>query len=316
VAAANNVAIKVSARSLMSTPAASASIRAGMADCACTFTASHNPGGVLGDFGMKLNLRNGEPANDSISDMIQAECDVLRTYNTFVLLETVDFSCPGRVHVKCVGGEFEVEIVDTIAPYMNTLRSSFDFGKLQDAISAGRLTLLHDGMNAVGGVYTRAIWNELGAPLEWLRRSQPLVDFGGIHPDPNQVHARALLEEFSVNPINSTRLFHAGNAEERVALENADGLTEHSTHPSTICVCTDGDADRNMIVGPGVCVSPSDSLAVIAAHASSIPLFRDGLKAVARSMPTAPAIDKVGHSFQLDRMIKQQCDEGCCESKY
>lgn len=243
---------------LLSTPAASAVIRRRAASGGIILSASHNPGGPDGDFGIKYNASNGGPANEHITQAVFERSQAITGYATADTPE-VDLSVLG---VHTVLGT-QVEVIDPVVDYAALMRQVFDFEAIRALFASGfRLRL--DAMWAVGGPYAHAILEgELGAAAGTVVHGAPQPDFGGLHPDPNPVYADDLV----------THLF-ASDAPDMGA-------------------ATDGDADRNMIVGRGFLVTPSDSLAVLAAHAHLVPGYRKGLVGVARSMPTAMAVDKV-----------------------
>lgn len=243
---------------ILSTPAASAVIRRRGASGGIVLSASHNPGGPDGDFGIKYNVANGGPAPESLTEAVYARSRVIDRIRTVDAPE-VDLSTPGERRV----GDMVVEVIDPVEDYAAVLRGLFDFDAIRGLFRRGfRLRL--DTMCAVAGPYARAIVEgELGAPAGTVVNAQPLEDFGGLHPDPNPVHAADLIAHMS-----------APDAPDMGA-------------------ATDGDADRNMIVCRAFPVSPSDSLAVLAMHARKVPGYAGGLAGVARSMPTSTAVDRV-----------------------
>ncbi len=259
IAAANGFGrALVGAGGILSTPAASCVIRKRRAFGGLILSASHNPGGPDGDFGIKFNAANGGPAPEKITDAIYAE--------TLKIAEVLSLDTPD-VDLSRIGshrvGEMQVEIIDPVADYVELMRELFDFPALRAAIASG-LRLAFDAMHAVTGPYAHAIFEgELGAPGGTVRNGTPLPDFGGHHPDPNLVHAKELLD-----------LMMGPDAPDLGA-------------------ASDGDGDRNLIIGRGMFVSPSDSLAMLAANAHLAPAYRGGLAGVARSMPTSGAVDRV-----------------------
>ena len=259
IAAANGVGrLLVGANGILSTPAASCVIRKHKAFGGIILSASHNPGGPHGDFGIKFNAANGGPAPEKITDAIYAETmkitEILR-------LDTPDVDL-SRIASHRIGGT-EVEIIDSVADYVELMRELFDFPALRAAFASG-LRLAFDAMHAVTGPYAHAIFErELGAPAGTVRNGTPLPDFGGHHPDPNLVHAKDLLD-----------LMMGPDAPDLGA-------------------ASDGDGDRNLIIGRGIFIPPSDSLAMLAANAHLAPAYRGGLAGVARSMPTSGAVDRV-----------------------
>ena len=247
---------------ILSTPAMSAVIRKRAASGGIVLSASHNPGGPQGDFGIKYNIGNGGPAPESVTEAIylrSREITEVRTVDSADL----PLDAPGT-HALL---DTQIEIIDPVADYCAVQRELFDFDAIRALFVRGfRLRL--DTMWAVGGPYARALLeDELGAPKGTVVNAEPREDFGDLHPDPNPVNATDLIEHMA-----------AADAPDMGA-------------------ATDGDADRNMIVGRNFIVSPSDSLAVLAAHATRIPGYAAGLAGVARSMPTSTAVDRVAASL-------------------
>ncbi|KAG0360240.1 Phosphoglucomutase-2 [Podila minutissima] len=261
IAAGNQVSkLIIGQNTIMSTPAASNLIRIRKATGGILLTASHNPGGPDNDFGIKYNMSNGGPAPESITEKIYELTQLLTSYKE-VQLAPVDLSTIGTQRV----GDLEVEIVDSVADYVVMLKSIFDFDLIRSFLSKNpEFTVLFDGMHGVTGPYGQQIFvKELGLPQKSVMNCIPLPDFGGGHPDPNLTYAHELVE--------------------RVEKENI-----------SFGAASDGDGDRNMIIGKGAFVTPSDSVAIIAAQADSIPYFRrTGVKGLARSMPTSTALDRV-----------------------
>ncbi len=259
IAAANGFGrALVGAGGILSTPAASCVIRKYRAFGGLILSASHNPGGPDGDFGIKFNAANGGPAPEKITDAIYAESLKI---GEILSLDTPDVDL-GPIASHRVGG-MQVEVIDPVADYVELMRQIFDFPALRAAF-AGGLRFAFDAMHAVTGPYAHAIFErELGAPAGTVRNGTPLPDFGGHHPDPNLVHAKELLD-----------LMMGPDAPDLGA-------------------ASDGDGDRNLIIGRGIFVSPSDSLAMLAANAHLAPAYREGIAGVARSMPTSAAVDRV-----------------------
>ena len=250
---------------ILSTPAASHLIRTRRAAGGIVLSASHNPGGPKGDFGIKYNVANGGPAPESVTGAIHAASLEIAHYR-IARAPHVDIDHVGHQRL----GEMEVEVVDPVADYADLMESLFDFPAMRTLIQSGHFSMRFDAMHAVTGPYAMEILEErLGAPQGTVMRKEPLADFGGRHPDPNLTHARELGE-----------LMFGRDAPDFGA-------------------ASDGDGDRNMILGSGFFVSPSDSLAVMAANAHLIPAYRDGLKGVARSMPTSQAIDAVAGALGI-----------------
>ncbi|MDF0601356.1 alpha-D-glucose phosphate-specific phosphoglucomutase [Psychromarinibacter sp. C21-152] len=266
MAAANGAAkCFVGQGGILSTPAASHLIRRNGTDGGIILSASHNPGGPDEDFGIKFNTPNGGPAPESVTSKMHAAANEMREYR---ILEDhdVDLSRAGPAQV----GDMAVEVVDPVADYADLMETLFDFDAIRAMISGG-FRIRFDAMCAVTGPYAVEILeNRLGAPGGTVVNRQPLPDFGGMHPDPNPVWAKMLMDEM-----------WGANAPDFGA-------------------ASDGDGDRNMILGRETYVSPSDSLAVIAANAHLAPGYAAGLKGVARSMPTSGAVDRVAQAKGLE----------------
>lgn len=259
MAAANGVARAIVGQGgILSTPAASHLIRLRGTDGGIILSASHNPGGEDEDFGMKFNGPNGGPAPESVTDAIFARTTELAEYRT---LDTPDLDLSTRGETAL--GGMTVEIVDPVADYAALMERLFDFAAIRDLFASG-FTMRFDAMHAVTGPYAREILeNRLGAPAGTVLNGTPSPDFGGGHPDPNPVWARPLVD-----------------------LMMGEGAPDFAA-------ASDGDGDRNMILGRGVYVTPSDSLAVLAANATCAPAYAGGLAGIARSMPTSRAADRV-----------------------
>jgi len=259
MAAANGFSrLLVGAGGILSTPAASCVIRKNQAFGGLILSASHNQGGPDGDFGIKFNAANGGPAPEKITDEIYAQTLSISEY---VAVDTPDIDL-GRVASHRVG-DMVVEVIDPVADYVELMREIFDFDALRGMFANG-FRLAFDAMHAVTGPYAHAIFErELGAPAGTVRNGTPLTDFGGHHPDPNLVHAKELLD-----------------------LMMGPGAPD-------IGAASDGDGDRNLIIGRGIFVAPSDSLAMLAANAHLAPAYSKGIVGVARSMPTSGAVDRV-----------------------
>lgn len=259
MAAANGAArVVVGQGGILSTPAASAVIRHLQTDGGIILSASHNPGGENGDFGIKYNVPAGGPAPEAITDAIHARTQAIESYRS-VEAPDVDLDALGE---QRLGGAV-VEVIDPVAIYANLMRSLFDFDAIRDLLASG-FRMRFDAMHAVTGPYAKAILEgELGAHAGTVMHATPLPDFGGGHPDPNPVHAKALMAEMM------------------------------GPDAPDFGAASDGDGDRNMIVGRGCYVTPSDSLAVLAANAHLAPGYKAGVAGVARSMPTSRAADRV-----------------------
>ena len=265
MAAANGAArVIVGQGAILSTPAASNLIRKRGADGGIILSASHNPGGIDEDFGMKFNGPNGGPAPESVTDAIFARTGSIREYR---ILESqdVDLSAPGAHDF----GGMVVEVVDPVADYAALMEELFDFDAIR-ALFAGGFTMRFDAMHAVTGPYaTEILERRLGAAPGTVQNGTPSPDFGGGHPDPNPVWARPLVDHM-------------------MGPDAAD-----------FAAASDGDGDRNMVLGRGSYVTPSDSLAMLTANAHLAPAYAGGLAGVARSMPTSGAADRVAEKLGI-----------------
>ncbi|SMF06119.1 phosphoglucomutase [Xaviernesmea oryzae] len=249
---------------ILSTPAASNIIRKYRAFGGIVLSASHNPGGPTEDFGIKYNIGNGGPAPEKITDAIFARSKVIDTYK---IADVDDVNLDEIGSFKVAG--MEVEVIDPVADYAELMEQLFDFPAIRALIASG-VRIAMDSMGAVTGPYAKEIFeNRLGAPEGSVRNFTPLPDFGGHHPDPNLVHAKELYDD-----VMSPDGPHFGAA-------------------------SDGDGDRNMIVGKGMFVTPSDSLAIIAANATVAPGYAKGIAGIARSMPTSAAADRVAEKLKI-----------------
>jgi len=249
---------------ILSTPAVSAVIRRHGASGGIVLSASHNPGGPEGDFGIKYNVANGGPAPEALTEAVYQRTQQLQTIHTS---DSPDLPLDALATLTLEG--MAVAVIDPVADYADLMRSVFDFDAIRRLLASGfRLRL--DAMWAVGGPYARALLEgELGAPPGTVVNAEPREDFGGLHPDPNPVNAAELIAHL-----------YAADAPDMGA-------------------ATDGDADRNMIVGRRFVVSPSDSLAVLAAYARLVPAYQGGLRGVARSMPSSTAVDRVAQDLGI-----------------
>lgn len=265
MAAGNGAArVIVGQHGWLSTPAASHLIRLRQADGGIILSASHNPGGADGDFGVKYNTANGGPAPEAITEAIYARTTGIRHYRRLEA-PPVDLSRLGPTRL----GAMEVEVVDPVADYAALMETLVDFEAIRAWLAQGN-RIVFDAMFAITGPYAVEILeNRLGAAKGSVIRATPLPDFGGLHPDPNPTWAAELME----------------------AMFSADA--------PVFGAASDGDGDRNMIVGRGCYVSPSDSLAVIAANAHLAPGYRGGITGVARSMPTSGAADRVAAAMGI-----------------
>jgi len=265
MAAASGAArIIVGQVALLSTPAASHLIRLRKTDGGVILSASHNPGGADEDFGIKFNTPNGGPAPEPVTDAIHRATRALDEYR-ILEAQDVPLDRPGTHDLAGM----TVEVVDPVADYQALMETLFDFDAIRALIASG-FRLRFDAMHAVTGPYAKAILEgALGAPEGSVVNATPLPDFGGGHPDPNPVWARDLIDAMM-----------------------AEGAPDFGA-------ASDGDGDRNMIVGRGIYVTPSDSLAVLAANAHLAPGYSGGLKGVARSMPTSRAVDRVAEALAI-----------------
>ena len=272
---------------LMSTPAVSCVLRereGGIAAGGFILTASHNPGGLEEDFGIKYNCGNGGPAPESLTDAIFARTKAVSRVLWCPDLPACDLDALGVSEHATALGRFAVEVVDPVADYAAALQRIFDFPALRALVARPDFSLAYDGMSGVAGPYGVGILGDLlGVPRACLRNCTPLPDFGGHHPDPNLTYASQL--------VALCGLTRAGEVDAASTLPGAPPVP-------TLGAAQDGDADRNMILGARFFVTPSDSVALIAAHALAIPYFAraGGLKGVARSMPTSCALDLVARA--------------------
>lgn len=263
MAAANGFGkVMVGQGGILSTPAASHLIRKYKAFGGIILSASHNPGGPRQDFGIKYNAGNGGPAPEKITDAIYARSKEIREYRIAEIGE-IDIDTIGTVEA----GGMEVEIVDPVRDYADLMESLFDFEALRKLFASG-FRMRFDAMHAVTGPYATEIFERrLGAAPGSCRNFRPLPDFGGHHPDPNLVHAKHLYDEMM------------------------------GPDAPDFGAASDGDGDRNLIIGKGIFVTPSDSLAVLAANATVAPAYTGGLAGIARSMPTSGAADRVAQKL-------------------
>jgi phosphoglucomutase len=265
MAAANGFGtILVGRGGILSTPAASHVIRRYGAFGGIVLSASHNPGGPTEDFGIKYNISNGGPAPEKITDAIFEKS---KTIDRYLTLDTpdVDLDSDGDTQL----GGATIRIIDPVADYAALMEQLFDFDAIRALIGSG-FRIAFDAMSAVTGPYGHEILEKrLGAPAGTVRNGTPLPDFGHHHPDPNLVHAKALYDE----------------------LMGADA--------PDFGAASDGDGDRNLIIGKGLFVTPSDSLAMLAANAHLAPGYKAGLKGIARSMPTSRAADRVAAALGI-----------------
>ncbi|MBF0109115.1 MAG: alpha-D-glucose phosphate-specific phosphoglucomutase [Magnetococcales bacterium] len=245
---------------ILSTPAVSAVIRKHGAFGGIVLSASHNPGGPEGDFGIKYNVGNGGPAPEKVTEAIFARSKTIDAYHIHEGPISVNLDVRGSSSI----GSMRVEVIDSVADYAELMEQLFDFGKIRGLLTGGRFTMRFDAMHAVTGPYAIDILERrLGAPKGTVQNGIPLPDFGDGHPDPNLTYAADLVKV----------LWQEGGPDFGAA--------------------SDGDGDRNMILGNRFFVTPSDSLAVMAANAALVPGYKRGIAGVARSMPTSQAVDRV-----------------------
>ena len=251
---------------ILSTPAASCVIRKYQAFGGIVLSASHNPGGPSEDFGIKYNGANGGPAPEKMTDQMFQHTQKIQEYY-LVESEDVDLDSLGIQQ----RGDTQIEIIDPVADYANLMESIFDFPAIEGLFAGEKFRMCFDAMHAVTGPYAREILeNRLGAAKGTVVNAMPLTDFGGGHPDPNQVHAKEL-----VSRLKGPNALDFGAA-------------------------SDGDGDRNMVLGKDCYINPCDSLAILAANAKLIPGYSGGITGIARSMPTSRAADRVAASLGVE----------------
>lgn len=273
ISAGNGVAkLLVGQNGILSTPAVSHIIRKYQTLGGIILTASHNPGGINNDFGMKFNCSNGGPAPDALTNEIYTKSTVIKQYKIVNNIKC-DIDKIGIFKFKVDDHDFMVEVIDSVKDYVDYMKDIFDFPKIKSLLQGSEenkpFKVLIDSMNGVTGPYVKRIFiDELGATKDNVRRIIPLEDFGGAHPDPNLTYAADLVN----------------------AVKNGD---------YDFGAAFDGDGDRNMIIGrDAFFVTPSDSLAVLARHLHLLPYFRRrGVQGFARSMPTAAAVDRVAQDL-------------------
>ena len=267
MAAANGFGrVLVGQGGILSTPAASCVIRKSGAFGGIILSASHNPGGPTEDFGIKYNTGNGGPASEKVTEAIFAHSKTIAQYKILDATD-IDLDTLGSFPLD----KLTVEVIDAVADYAELMESLFDFDRIRQLLTSGSFRMCMDSLHAVTGPYAHALFEQtLGAPAGTVQNGIPLEDFGGGHPDPNLVYAHDLVEV----------LFG----------ENAPDFGAAS----------DGDGDRNMILGRHFFVNPSDSLAVLAANAKLVPGYKAGLAGIARSMPTSQAADRVAERLGIE----------------
>lgn len=250
---------------ILSTPAASCVIRKNQACGGVILSASHNPGGPDEDFGIKFNGENGGPAPEKLTDSIFQQTLTMDQYQT-IDSEDIELDQLGTVQIA----QAKINIIDPVKDYADLMESMFDFNSMKSLISNGDFRLCFDAMHAVNGPYAKEILeNRLGAPTGTVINSIPLTDFGGGHPDPNLVHAHELVDLL------------------------------HGDDPLDFGAASDGDGDRNMVLGKAFYINPCDSLAILTANADCIPAYSKGISGVARSMPTSRAVDRVAEAMKI-----------------
>jgi len=266
MAAANGVKKALVGQSgFLSTPAASCVIRKYGAVGGFILSASHNPGGPKGDFGIKYNGQNGGPVVESVTDKIFARSLEIDSYKISEN-DPVELNDLGTDQV----GVMQIEIINSVADYANMMEGLFDFDAIRKMF-AGGFEICFDAMHAITGPYAKEIFvNRLGAPADSLMNATPLPDFGGGHPDPGPAYAKDLFDKM------------------------------FSDDAPSFGACSDGDGDRNIVLGKSTYVSPSDSLAIITANAHLAKGYKDGISGVARSMPTSRAADRVAEKLGIE----------------
>lgn len=267
MAAANGVSELIIGKSgILSTPAASHVIRKYKLDGGIVLSASHNPGGPEDDFGIKFNIANGGPAPESFTDSIYENTLNISEYH-IAEIDQPDIDHVGHYQI----GNMRVEILDSIADYTELMTELFDFDQIHQLFNSDTFSMRFDAMHAVTGPYASHILEEvLGAEPGSVMNAEPLPDFGGGHPDPNLTYAKDLVD-----------------------------ILFDSKGPS-FGAASDGDGDRNMILGRKFFVTPSDSLAILAANAHLVPGYKQGISGIARSMPTSQAPDRVAEQLGIE----------------
>ena len=267
IAAANNIKhVMVGENGLLSTPAVSCLIRNHNAAGGIILSASHNPGGPDGDFGIKFNIANGGPAPTSFTDTVY---EISKTINEYNIADHDDIDL-GEQQI-CYMGEMKIEVIDSVSDYAELMTSLFDFNKIRSLFTTDNFSMKFDAMHAITGPYAKEIFAQrLSANADAVINGVPLEDFGGGHPDPNLAHTKELVS-----------FLNAGSASPDFG------------------AASDGDGDRNMILGQNFFVNPSDSLAIMTANAHMIPGYKQGVLGVARSLPTSRAVDKVAEALGI-----------------
>jgi len=261
MAAANGVKkLLVGQGGILSTPAVSCIIRKYRLNGGIILSASHNPGGPEGDFGVKFNGGNGGPAPAQVTEAIYQESLNISRYQIMDAVDDIDLDSIGNGSME----NMQWEVIDPVSDYLELMEQLFDFDRIAALLKSSRFRMIYDAMNAVTGPYAVAVFNRrLQAPAGSLQDCTPLEDFGGLHPDPNLEYAQKLVKVM------------------------------FGDRPPDFGAASDGDGDRNMILGRRFFVTPSDSVAILAANAHLVPGYREGLAGLARSMPTSAALDRV-----------------------
>jgi len=270
IAAANGVKkVYVGQDAVLATPAASAIIRKRKLYGGLIMSASHNPGGPEEDWGIKFNYKSGEPAPEKITDQIFEETMKIDKILTCSAMADIDLAKIGETKF---GDTFSVEVISSVDDYLELLKEVFDFEMISGLLASPKFDFVFDALHAVTGAYAEPILvDALGGKKESLKNCVPMEDFGGGHPDPNLTYAKELV----------------------ALMFDKDGKYDFGA-------ASDGDGDRNMILGKDFFITPSDSVAMIAANAQEcIPYFKGGLKGVARSMPTSGALDRVAAKLDV-----------------
>ena len=249
---------------LMSTPTSSRVLLKNKADGGFVLTASHNPGGINGDFGIKYAVASGGQCPTSVSDKIYENTKNIQEYKILDVAD-VDLSQLGTQKL----GDMEIEVIDPINEYVQMMEEIFDFAAIRQLFKSG-FTFVFDAMNAVTGPYARRIFVDiLGAKPDSVVNDVPMEDFGGLHPDPNLIYAKSLVEKM-----------YGDNAPDMGA-------------------ANDGDGDRNMILGKKFFVTPSDSLAILTDNYKYIPAYKNGIYGVAKSAATSTAVSRVAEALNI-----------------
>lgn len=268
MAAANGIKhIMVGENGLLSTPAVSCLIRKYNAAGGIILSASHNPGGPSGDFGIKFNISNGGPAPTSFTDATYEFSKVIKEYK-IVNTDDINLDKQNTYYI----GDMKIEVIDSVTDYADLMTELFDFENIKMLFNSKKFSMCFDAMHAITGPYAKHILEQqLSASSKTVINGVPLEDFGGGHPDPNLAHAKELVA--SLNQPSNAPNFGAAS---------------------------DGDGDRNMIIGQNFFVNPSDSLAIMTANAHLLPGYANGVSGVARSLPTSRAVDKVAEKMKID----------------